>query len=171
MSAMLPRDKKFSSVGKDLTDEVFAGETYRTNRVINRIVIHCSASPQGRGDNAHTIDKWHLEKGWSGIGYHYVVLEDGTILKGRWVDAIPAHARGYNSDSIAILRIGGMGSQGQDLMDATDEQRHSIRRLCRTLISDKMYGLLPNQILGHNELPNVKKTCPLMNMNLIRNTI
>lgn len=165
------RDKKFSSIGRDLTDEVFDGNTYKTNRSVNRIVLHCSASPQGRGDDAHTIDGWHLERGFSGIGYHYVVLEDGTILKGRWVDNIPAHARGYNYDSIAICRIGGMGSQGQDLMDATDEQRHSIRTLCRLLISDKMYGLLPNQILGHSELPNVTKTCPLMNLDIIRNTI
>lgn len=169
---MKKRHKKFSSIGRDLTGEILIGETYRTNRPINRIVIHCSASPQGRGDDAHTIDAWHLENdGWDGIGYHYVILEDGTIQKGKWVDNMPIHAKGFNRGAIAICRIGGMGSEGQPLMDATHEQRHAIRMLCRLLISDKMYGLLPNQILGHNELPNVKKDCPLMIMEKIRNDI
>lgn len=162
------RHKKFSSIGRNLTSEILTGETYKTNRKITSIAVHCSFSPQGRGDDAHTIDEWHKDRWGSGIGYHYVVLEDGTIQKGRWVDYAGAHVKNHNSHSIGICRIGGMGSEEQAVNDATYEQINSIRILCKLLISDKMYKLLPNEIKGHNEYPGVNKACPLMDMNLIR---
>ena len=106
------RHEKFSSVGRDLTDEIESGQTYITKkRKITSIAVHCSDSPQGRGDDAFAIDHWHIER-WgrnSGIGYHYVVLENGIIQKGRWVDYPGAHIAGYNSNTIGICRIGGKG--------------------------------------------------------------
>ena len=165
----MSRHKKFSSVGRDLTEEVFAGKIYKTNRDINNIVIHCSFSPQGRGDDAHAIDEWHKDRWGSGIGYHYVVLEDGTIQKGRWVDYKGSHAKGHNVGSIAICRIGGMGRDGTALRDATNEQINSLRKLSKLLIT--MYDLKTSDIRGHNELPGVLKSCPLVNMNLIRNFV
>ena len=161
------RHKKFSSIGNDLTEDVINGKTYKTTRPIDKIVVHCSFSPQGRGDDANTIDRWHEERWGSGIGYHYVVLEDGTIQKGRWADYMGSHAKGYNKGSLAICRIGGMGKDGTAINDATHEQINSIRLLAKLLT--KMYGLKYTDILGHNELPNVNKSCPLMNMNKIRN--
>lgn len=163
------RHEKFSSVGRDLTEEIFTGKTYKTDRKIDKVVVHCSFSPQGRDDDAHTIDKWHQDRWGSGIGYHYVVLEDGTIQKGRWVDHIGSHAKGHNKGSIAICRIGGMGKDGDAIRDITNEQINSIRTLAKLLVSDKMYGLPPDEIIGHGELEGVHKSCPLVNMNLIRN--
>lgn len=163
----MSRHEKFSSIGRDLTEEVFAGHTYKTHREIDKIVIHCSFSPQGRGDDAHTIDKWHKERWGSGIGYHYVVLEDGTIQKGRWVDYKGSHAKGFNRGSIAICRIGGMGKDGTATRDATNEQLNSLRKLSKLLAN--MYEIPYTRIVGHGELPNTHKSCPLLNMNLIRN--
>lgn len=163
----MSRHEKFSSIGRDLTEEVFAGHTYKTHREIDKIVIHCSSSPQGRGDDAHTIDKWHKERWGSGIGYHYVVLEDGTIQKGRWVDYKGSHAKGFNRGSIAICRIGGMGKDGTATRDATNEQLNSLRKLSKLLAN--MYKIPYTRIVGHGELPNTNKSCPLLNMNLIRN--
>ena len=164
----MSRNKKFSSVGRNLTEEIMSGNTFKTSRrKIHTIAVHCSFSPQGRGDDANTIDDWHKERWGSGIGYHYVVLEDGTIQKGRWVDYKGSHAKGHNKGTIAICRIGGMGKDGTPIRDATDEQIFSIRKLSRLLVD--MYDLSAINILGHNEFPNVKKSCPLLNMNLIRN--
>jgi N-acetylmuramoyl-L-alanine amidase len=164
------RSKRFSSIGNDLTEDVMNGITYRTDkRLIDSIAIHCSFSPQGRGDDAHSIDKWHIDRGWTGIGYHYVILEDGTIQKGRWVDSVGAHVRGNNSHSIGICRIGGMASDGTAILDATHEQIHSIRKLSHLLL--KLYGLNIKDIKGHNEYQGVNKSCPLLNMNLIRNIV
>lgn len=161
------RHEKFSSVGRDLTQEIINGHTYKTSRKIDTIVVHCSFSPHGRGDDAHTIDDWHKKRWGSGIGYHYVILEDGAIQKGRWVDCKGAHAKGHNRGSIAICRIGGMGKDGAAIKDATYEQINSIRILSKLLVD--MYELKMTDVYGHNELPLVNKSCPLMNMNLIRN--
>jgi len=163
------RHEKFSSIGRDLTEEINNGKTYKTNRKITSIAIHCSFSPQFRGDTAFAIDKWHKERWGSGIGYHYVVLEDGTIQKGRWVDYAGSHIKGHNRDTIGICRIGGMRKDGTATEDATPKQYKAIQKLTRLLISDKMYNLLPSDILGHNEYPGVNKSCPLMNMNKVRN--
>ncbi len=166
----MSRHIKFSSVGNDLTSEVYKGHTYKTNkRKITSIAIHCSFSPQGRGDDAKTIDMWHKNRWGSGIGYHYVVLEDGTIQKGRWVDYAGAHVKGYNSHSIGIVRIGGMGADGKAIYDATPEQYAAIERLVEVLLNE--YQLEPKDVLGHNEYPNVNKSCPLMDMDTIRNSI
>lgn len=164
------RHQKFSSVGRDLTQEINERKTYKTElRTISSIAVHCSDSPQGREDDAHTIDRWHEERWGSGIGYHYVVLEDGTIQKGRWVDAIGSHIKGHNATTIGICRIGGMGKDGDSVMDATYEQIHAIQKLTRLLI--ELYGLTPDDIKGHNEYPNVDKKCPLMKMDRIRNIV
>ena len=162
----MPRHKKFSSIGRDLTKQVNDGYTYKTGRKITYIAVHCSFSPQGRGDNADNIDAWHYARWGSGCGYHYIVLEDGTIQKGRWVDYMGSHVKGYNSHSIGICRIGGMGKDGKAVFDATEAQETSIKTLS-TLLAD-MYDLDTDKILGHNEYPLVNKSCPLMDMNSVR---
>jgi len=70
-----------------------------------KAVIHCSDSPHGRGDNAATIHKWHKERGFDGIGYHYVILEDGEVENGRPHYWEGAHTKGHN-DTIGICLIG-----------------------------------------------------------------
>jgi len=163
------RHQKFSSIGIDLTEQIHEGVTYKTNREIDTISVHCSFSPLGRGDDANTIDRWHKERFGSGIGYHYVVLEDGTIQKGRWVDYPGAGVKGHNKRSIHICRIGGKGKDGAAIKDATHEQIFATRKLAQLLV--KMYELTLMDIKGHKEFPNVLKSCPLMNMNLIRNIV
>jgi len=160
----MSRHIKFSSIGRKLNAEISMGFTYKTEHKITSIAIHCSASPQGRGDDAHTIDKWHLER-WgknSGIGYHYVIDEFGNIFKGRWVDYQGSHIKGYNRDTIGICRIGGMDNSGNEIEDATTLQLFAIKKLTNLLISNEMYKLLPNAIKGHNEYPGVNKSCPLL---------
>ena len=85
-----------------------------------KAVIHCSDSPQGRGDNAQTIHRWHKERGFDGIGYHYVILEDGTVENGRPEFWSGAHAKGHN-DAIGICFIGDE--------DFTEAQFQSLAKL------------------------------------------
>ena len=75
-------------------------------REIKQIVVHCTASPDHMDIGANTIRQWHLDRGWSDNGYHYVVRRNGEIEKGR-PDRIPgAHARGVNRTSIGIVWVG-----------------------------------------------------------------
>ena len=70
----------------------------------NRVVIHHSASADVSSVEIH---RWHLQRGWSGIGYHLVIREDGTIEQGRPLNTVGAHAGSEgNSDSIAVCLTG-----------------------------------------------------------------
>ena len=116
-------------------------------RNIKHLVIHCSDSPQGRGDNAATIHRWHTEKGWDGIGYHYVILENGEVEAGRPEYWPGAHVRGHNASSIGICLIGN-GVY-------TIKQYKSLG--CLLLRLKERYENA--KIVGHDELDS-RKDCP-----------
>ena len=119
------------------------------------IVIHCSDSPQGRGDNAETIDRWHKERGWSGIGYHFVILEDGTVEAGRDIDKQGAHTRWYNH-YIGICLIG--------IDSFTEKQFHSLEMLVTGLMNN--YNIPTDKVFGHYQLDKRGKTCPNFNVDV-----
>ncbi len=117
------------------------------------IVIHCSDSPQGRGDTAGDIHRWHQIRGWDGIGYNYVLLEDGTRQSGRPVFPFEktfwkgAHVRNYNGRSIGICLI------GRD--EFTPEQGEALNKVIKEL-----HEVWPKaKVVGHYELDS-HKTCP-----------
>ena len=64
-------------------------------REITKIIIHCSATREGQNISTETIRTWHMrDRGWSDIGYHYVIGLDGIIDYGRGVSRIGAHTKG-----------------------------------------------------------------------------
>ncbi|HNX29952.1 MAG TPA: N-acetylmuramoyl-L-alanine amidase [Syntrophomonadaceae bacterium] len=87
--------------------------TLTDRRQTNRIIIHHSASEDV---SAQEIHRWHLDQGWSGIGYHFVIRKNGTIERGRPVDKIGAHAGSEaNSDSIGICLTGNFVSRAPEI--------------------------------------------------------
>lgn len=81
----------------------------KSKRKITDIVVHCTATPEGKDYNVGDIRRIHIkDKGWADIGYHYVVRIDGTIEPGRDVNIIGAHVSGYNSHSIGVVYVGGV---------------------------------------------------------------
>lgn len=123
-------------------------------RDINKIIVHCSATPEGRDISANTIDQWHKERGWSGIGYHYVVKIDGTIEYGRDITKTGAHVKGHNTGSIGICYIGGCDLDMNPKDTRTAEQKESLLLLIKTL--KKLH--CNATIHGHNEFSS--KACP-----------
>ena len=123
--------------------------------MISMIVLHCSASPHGRGDNAATIHRRHKERGFDAIGYHHVILEDGTIEQGRphWWQG--AHVRGHNENSLGICMMGDP-ERGSEF---TDEQIRSLKSL-----QNMLTGMYPSaRWYNHYDLdPN--KSCPGMDL-------
>jgi len=128
-------------------------------RKINKIIIHCSATPECRDVKASTVKKWHTDKGWTDIGYHFVVELDGTIVEGRPIKKVGAHTYGYNSSSIGICYIGGMTSDMSEPLDTrTEAQKESLNVLLMYL-----HLVVPEaSIHGHNEFKN--KACPSFNV-------
>ena len=80
-------------------------------RKINKIIVHCTATQESKDVSVDEVRRWHLKRGWKGIGYHYVVLLDGTIEYGRSVYEPGAHVKGMNKNSIGICYIGGVESE------------------------------------------------------------
>lgn len=129
----------------------------RARRNICRIVVHCSATPEGRSFRKADIDRWHRANGWNGCGYHYVIGIDGKVEEGRYIENKGAHAGVYNNGSIGICYIGGMTADNTQAKDTrTDAQKDSLRWLL-----EQMHRLYPSAvIIGHRELPDVHKACP-----------
>ena len=81
-------------------------------RKIDSIIVHCSATKAGQDFTAADIDRWHRERGFNGIGYHYVIRLDGRLEKGREIDLAGAHCKGWNERSVGICYIGGLDENG-----------------------------------------------------------
>ena len=117
-------------------------------RDINHIVIHCSGTPEGRFVDAATIRGWHVnERGWSDIGYHYVILLDGTVEKGRPDERSGAHVAGNNSDSLGICYIGGMSKTMEPKDTRTPEQKVAMKKL----VEELYYKHRDANVLGHRD--------------------
>lgn len=119
----------------------------KSKRTITDIVIHCTATKVGKDLTADDLRKMHKAKGWSDIGYHYVVRMDGTVENGRDIDIIGAHVSGYNSHSIGVVYVGGLGANGKARDTRTENQKAALLNLLYDL--KKIY---PNaKISGHRD--------------------
>lgn len=129
-------------------------------RKITKIIVHCSATPEGKDFTIADIKKWHLERGFSDIGYHYIIYRDGSIHEGRDVQISGAHCANHNADSIGVCYIGGVDTLNNPKDTRTKEQKQSLVELLSAL--KKLY---PNATIhGHCEF--AKKACPSFNAKL-----
>ena len=130
----------------------------RSKRTITEIIVHCSATPEGKDYTVDDIRRWHRQRGFADIGYHYIVHRNGHVEEGRDVDLVGAHCTGHNAHSIGICYIGGMDSANEKPKDTRTLQQKAM--LMSTLIDLKQ--LYPNaKIYGHRDFAN--KACPSFN--------
>lgn len=129
-------------------------------RDIKYLVVHCSATPEGRPHTAADIRGWHKAMGWADIGYHWVVRIDGTVEPGRDELAIGSHVKGYNSHSIGIVYVGGIDKVNFKPKDTrTKEQKAALLDLLK-----KLKRRYPKAVIqGHRDFPKVAKACPSFN--------
>lgn len=123
-------------------------------RHLNKVIIHCSATREGAHYDVDTIRKWHLERKFKDIGYHYLIYIDGTIVAGRGLDLSGAHTKGHNKDSIGICYIGGLDKNNKPKDTMNEKQELSLLELIYSIRT--LFGNLT--IHGHNEYSN--KACP-----------
>ena len=116
-------------------------------RNIDSIIVHCSATKAGQDFTATDIDRWHRERGFNGIGYHYVVRLDGKLEKGRDVSLAGAHCRGWNERSVGICYIGGLDANGRPADTRTNAQKRVLYQIIMDL--QREYNIL--QVLGHRD--------------------
>ncbi|MCM1320238.1 MAG: N-acetylmuramoyl-L-alanine amidase [Muribaculaceae bacterium] len=124
-------------------------------RIITEIIVHCSATPEGKDYTVEDIRRWHLARNFADIGYHYVIYRDGSIHEGRPLSKIGAHCPGHNTYSIGICYIGGYASDGVTPKDTrTPEQKAALRSFVKKLQTE-----FPGATVhAHREFAN--KACP-----------
>ncbi|QZT36939.1 N-acetylmuramoyl-L-alanine amidase [Halosquirtibacter xylanolyticus] len=122
-------------------------------RKIKKIILHCSDSDIQEHDNIQTIRRWHMNRGWKDIGYHYFISKDGRTRWGRNLATYGAHCAGHNRDSIGICLSG--------RKKFTKYQFSSLRMLLMQLM--KKYDIPKSAIYPHNHF-NRHKTCPNFNV-------
>jgi N-acetyl-anhydromuramyl-L-alanine amidase AmpD len=122
-------------------------------RQINKIIVHCSDSDINAHDHINTIERWHLERGFNGVGYHFFIRRNGDLQLGRPIEKPGAHARGSNSYSIGICL------HGREIF--TNGQLDTLKKLCKNYM--RVFDLKVTDIIGHYEI-NSRKTCPNLDM-------
>lgn len=127
-------------------------------RCIEEIILHCSATPEGRNVGVEEIRRWHVKgNGWRDVGYHFVVRLDGSVEAGRPLREAGAHCRGHNARSVGVCYVGGLagaGGEGGACDTRTPEQRVALRLLV---------GRLRREFEGatvHGHCEFAAKACP-----------
>ena len=158
---------------------------------IDSIIIHCSATRAGQDLTAKDIDRMHRARGFSQIGYNYVIRIDGAVEKGRSLAVDGAHCNtkgfsesSYNKHSVGICYIGGLDANGKPADTRTIAQKAALRELVAKLC--KEYEII--EVLGHRDTsPDLDgsgevepkeyiKACPCFDVrsevhNFLRNTV
>ncbi len=122
----------------------------KPNRFVDRVFVHCSASDHANHDNVATMDRWHRERGWSGVGYHLFIRKDGTLENGRELSRTPAAQAGHNTGTIAICL------HGLKVDKFTDAQFATLKSL--SVAINNAYG---GAVTFHGHREVAAKACPV----------
>lgn len=125
------------------------------------IILHCSATAEGKDFRAKDIDQWHKQRGFNKIGYHYVIDLDGKVEKGRADNEVGAHCLNHNSKALGICYIGGLASDGKTPKDTrTEAQKQALYTLVEELMTK--YKISLDNVFGHYQFAS--KACPSFKM-------
>ncbi|MFC0470595.1 N-acetylmuramoyl-L-alanine amidase [Halalkalibacter kiskunsagensis] len=133
----------------------------RAKSAIRNIAIHHSATTSG---SAEAFARYHVnELGWPGIGYHYVVDQDGSISLCHDLEVVSYHVGNSNSFAVGICMVGDFRTQS-----LTVAQRQATLELTRSLMDQLSIPI--DNVWGHIEFPGYSwKPCPSISMHSFRN--
>lgn len=129
-------------------------DTQSSHRAIDKIIIHCTATPEGRDVTAADVDRWHRQRGFRCIGYHFIIRLDGRIEPGRPVAEVGAHCSGHNAGSIGVAYVGGLDAAGNPCDTRTPAQRRALVELINELVKEYPRA----RVHGHRDF--AAKACP-----------
>lgn len=133
---------------------LIASDAYRPpRRAIRRVFLHCSASDAAGGAFAgealvEMVRGWHLKRGFSDVGYHWLIDRAGQIAAGRDLERIPAAQAPHNTGTLALMVHG--------LSGFTEDSLLACARLCAAINAAHGGGVTFH---GHCEVSD--KTCPV----------
>ncbi|WRQ13117.1 lysin [Vibrio phage vB_VpM-pA2SJ1] len=117
--------------------------------IFDHMTVHASATPPSLDIGADWIRAEHLKRGWSDIGYHFVIKRDGMLEPGRPLSRTGAHVYGHNRKNLGVCLVGGVDEDGNPENNFTEAQFEALR----VFISDQcgIYGIPLNNIKGHRD--------------------
>ena len=116
--------------------------------VTDSIVVHHIGMANNDDVSAETVHQWHLNNGWSGIGYHFLIRKDGTIEEGRPLGTVGAHVYGENRHTVGINLVGNFESAVPTEAQKT-AAAHLISSLCTVYQLDPVWE---STVKGHCDL-------------------
>ncbi|CAM0104215.1 amidase [Vibrio phage 159E36-2a] len=130
---------------------------------VNYITIHCSATKPKRRTTIEDIDKWHRDRGFRKVGYHWYIDRDGDIHQGRNETEIGAHVAGHNLGNVGICLEGGLSDEtGDPENNYTVAQWDALTLLLKEVIG--RHGVKWGNIKGHRDW-GANKACPCFDVN------
>ena len=138
--------------------------------------MHCTATPPSMDIGAEKINEWHLAKGWSGIGYHFVVKRDGTVEDGRPLEKAGAHVKGFNAESIGVALVGGVSEDDRTVSENNFPDKQIVEALRFVHNLRKEYDIPIENVMGHKEViaqitHGSPKDCPVYPMENFRTAL
>ena len=125
-------------------------------RQITHIVVHSAATPPTMDIGAEQIRQWHVNRGWSTIGYHFVIRRSGKLELGRELAIAGAHVAGQNARSIGICLVGGADAIKRPENNFTPAQMFQLADLLRQLLKRWPTAV----VCGHRDMPGTATACP-----------
>jgi N-acetylmuramoyl-L-alanine amidase len=131
----------------DLTNKLPSQGTYNRRSIdrIKYIVIHHSASDDG---DPYIFNRWHMERGWPRIGYHYVIDKEGNTFRTNSIDTISYHVKNNNTKCIGICVVG-----NYEVDEVSDEVRAALM-----ILIDQLRCVGEFELKGHRDFVNT--LCP-----------
>ena len=124
----------------------------KPKRAVSRVFLHCSASDSPAHDDVAVMDKWHRERGFAEVGYHYFITKKGVLQIGRDIEKTPAAQQGHNTGTIAICL------HGLKAANFTALQFTVLYLLCQKI--NAAYG---GKVTFHGHKEVAAKDCPVFN--------
>lgn len=122
------------------------------------IAVHCSATNPKMDIGVKEIDRWHRDRGFLKIGYHFVIRRNGAVEMGRTLNQVGAHIEGFNSSSIGVCLVGGVDATKQ--MKPENNYTPAQFKALRVLLKDLALKFPNALVQGHCDFPQVAKSCP-----------
>ena len=129
-------------------------------RDITHAIVHCSATRPSQNTTVEDIRRWHTQRGWYDIGYHWVITRKGVAEAGRPMNQVGAHTKGHNLKSIGVCLVGGLSEELVPDFNYTHKQMLKLHELLRAWKASYP-GL---RVRGHRDMPGVTKACPCFNV-------
>ena len=123
-------------------------------REINKVIVHCTATPENRVVTVEEVRQWHKARGWSDIGYHVMIYLDGTVHEGRPIERSGAHCKGQNRNSIGIAYVGGVDKA----MNPKDTRTECQKEALYNILEHYKTKYPKVEIFGHRDFSS--KACP-----------